>query len=60
MLEDHGGDVEALKKAEPWMFADAPAKQSGKTGLANAGAATDERKEVKHWRKIAGLDDTDE
>ena len=57
VLEDHGGDVEALKAAEPWMFADAPAKQSGKTGLPNAGAAKDDEKQMKHWREIAGLSD---
>ncbi len=26
ILSDHGGDVDALKEAEPWLFADAPAK----------------------------------
>ena len=57
VLDDHGGDVEALKAAEPWMFADAPAKQSGKTGLPNAGAAKDDEKQMKHWREIAGLSD---
>lgn len=29
VLGDHGGDVDALKEAEPWLFADAPAKQQG-------------------------------
>ena len=57
VLDDHGGNVSALKEAEPWMFADAPAKQSGKTGLPNAGAAKDSEKQMKHWREIAGLDD---
>lgn len=57
VLEDHGGNVSALKEAEPWMFADAPAKQSGKTGLPNAGVAKDFEKQMKHWREIAGLDD---
>lgn len=33
VLDDHGGDVDALKAAKPWMFADAPSKQAGKTGL---------------------------
>ena len=59
VLDDHGGDVDALKEAEPWMFQDAPAKQSGKTGLSNAGVAADEGKDVKHWRKLAGLDDNE-
>ena len=57
VLDDHGGDVEKLKEAEPWMFADAPAKQTGKTGLPNAGAAKDDEKQMKHWRDIAGLND---
>ena len=57
VLEDHGGDVEALKAAEPWMFEDAPKRQTGKTGLSNAGAAADEGKQMKRWREIAGLDD---
>ena len=57
VLEDHGSDVEKLKEAEPWMFADAPAKQTGKTGLPNAGAAMDDEKQMKHWRDIAGLND---
>ena len=54
MLPDHGGDVEELKAAEPWMFADAPAKQAGKTGLPNAGAAVDVDRQ---WRDIASLND---
>ncbi|MBQ9001243.1 MAG: hypothetical protein IJ087_05255 [Eggerthellaceae bacterium] len=57
VLADHGGDVEKLKEAEPWMFADTPQKQTGKTGFPNAGTATDEGKQLKHWEKIAGLAD---
>ena len=60
VLDDHGGDVEALKEAEPWMFADAPKQQSGKTGLPNAGTSTDEGKTMKRWRKLAGLDDSND
>ena len=60
LLGDHGGDVEALKEAEPWMFADTPQKQSGRTGLPNAGTATDEGKQMKRWEKLAGLTDDDE
>ena len=60
VLADHGGDVEALKEAEPWMFGDAPQKQSGKTGLPNAGTAADEGKQMKRWEKLAGLTDYDE
>ena len=57
MLTDHGSDVEKLKVAEPWMFADVLQKQSGKTGLPNAGAATDADRQLKQWRDIAGLND---
>jgi hypothetical protein len=49
--------VEKLKAAEPWMFADVPAKQTGKTGLPNAGAAADTDRQLKQWRDIAGLND---
>ena len=61
VLGDHGGDVDALKEAEPWLFADAPVKQqSGKTGLPNAGTSTDAGKTIKRWRKLAGLDDSND
>lgn len=59
VLSDHGGDVDALKEAEPWLFADAPAAkpQGGTTGLPNAGTSSDEGKTMKRWRRLAGLDD---
>ena len=57
MLADHGGDVEKLKAGEPWMFTETPQKQTGKTGLPNAGAAKDVDKQLKQWRNIAGLND---
>lgn len=57
VLDDHKGDIDALKAAEPWMFEDAPAKQTGKTGLPNAGAAKDADRQLKQWRDIAGLND---
>lgn len=61
ILSDHGGDVAALKKAEPRLFVNTPDKfQGGKTGLPNAGTSTDDGKAMRHWRRIAGLDDTDE
>ncbi len=61
ILADHGGDVDALKEAEPWLFADAPAKQhGGKTGLPNAGTSTDAGKPMKRWRTLAGLDDSND
>lgn len=61
VLGDHGGDVDALKEAEPWLFADTPAKQQGgKTGLPNAGTSTDAGKTMKRWRRLAGLDDSND
>ena len=57
ILSDHGGDVDALKEAEPWLFARHAEGSGGKTGLPNAGAAADEGKQMKRWREIAGLDD---
>ena len=60
ILDDHGGDIDKLKAEEPWLFADAPAaQQGGKTGLPNAGTSSDEGKTMKRWRKLAGLDDSD-
>lgn len=59
VLGDHGGDVDALKEAEPWLFADTPVKQpGGKTGLPNAGTSTDVGKTMRRWRRLAGLDDS--
>ena len=61
LLADHGGDVDALKAAEPWLFADAPVKQqTGKTGLPNAGTSTDAGKTMRRWRRLAGLDDSND
>ena len=48
VLDDHKGDIDALKAAEPWMFADELQKQTGKTGLPNAGAAKDADKCSRH------------
>ncbi len=55
LLEDHDGDVAALKEAEPWLFA-GKTTVAGVTGLANAGAATNEDSTIAHWREIAGLE----
>lgn len=61
VLGDHGGDVDALKEAEPWLFADTPAKQQGgKTGLPSVGTSTDAGKTMKRWRRLDGLDDSDD
>ena len=60
VLDDHGGDIDKLKAEEPWLFADVPApQQGGKTGLPNAGTSSDEGKTMKRWRKLAGLDESD-
>ena len=61
VLDDHGGDIDKLKAEEPWLFVDAPTpQQGGKTGLPNAGTSSDEGKTMKRWRKLAGLDDSDD
>lgn len=60
VLGDHGGDVDTLKEAEPWLFADTPAKQGGRTGLPNAGTSTDAGKTMRRWRRLAGLDDSND
>ena len=61
VLADHGNDIDKLKEAEPWLFEGdgkhAAKGGSGTTGLPNAGAATDEGKQLKHWREIAGLEE---
>ena len=61
LLPDHDNDIEKLKAAEPWLFSasSAPAP-AGATGLPNAGAATDEGAQMKRWRKIAGLPESEE
>lgn len=58
VLIDHGGDVAALKKAEPWLFSDAPAgdQKAGATGLPNAGTSADNGKTMARWCRLAGLD----
>lgn len=59
LLGDYKGDIEALKEAEPWLFAShaKEAGTTGKTGLPSAGAAKDSDKQMRRWRDIAGLDD---
>lgn len=42
LLDDHGGDVSTLKEAESWLFEGGGIpRQTSKTGLPNAGAASD-------------------
>lgn len=56
LLADHKGDMEALKKAEPWLFGDAE-QPGGTTGLEPAGpAGKGDGDELARWREIAGLD----
>lgn len=57
LLDDHKGDVGALKEAEPWLFDDGTPAPRGVTGLPNAGAASGDEAAVKRWREIAGLED---
>lgn len=61
VLADYEGDVGKMREAEPWLFAKHAAAEgpAGKTGLPNAGAASDEGKTMKRWRDIAGLSDDD-
>ena len=58
LLAEHEGDMEALKKAEPWLFGDAGGVGSavGATGLEPAGAAGGGDGEMERWRAIAGLE----
>ncbi len=61
ILDEHENNIDKLKEAESWLFADAPARaQDGRTGLPNAGTSSDEGKTMRRWRKLAGLDDSDE
>ena len=65
VLDDYEGDVEKLREAEPWLFARQGASgdsnaASGATGLPNAGAASDSGRTLRRWRRIAGLEDTEE
>ena len=55
LLADHEGDMAALKKAEPWLFGDAPG--GGATGLEPAGASKGEGDEMRRWYEIAGIED---
>jgi dsDNA-specific endonuclease/ATPase MutS2 len=58
LLAEHDGDVEALVKAEPWLFdAGAPGK-GGATGLEPAGASGgSDDQYMRRWERIAGLAD---
>ena len=58
LLAEHEGDMDALKKAEPWLFGDAGggAVPGGATGLEPAGAAGGGDGEMERWRAIAGLE----
>lgn len=62
LLADYDNDIEKLKAAEPWLFSASPAPApAGATGLPSAGAAgADESTQMKRWRKIAGLPESEE
>lgn len=55
VLDDYDGDVDALKAAEPWLFAAHASGEAGATGLPNAGAAKGDGRDERRWRKLAGL-----
>lgn len=58
VLDDYEGDISKMREAEPWLFGKhAAGGATGKTGLPNAGAASDEGTTMAHWRDIAGLTD---
>ncbi len=65
LLDDHNGDVAALKEAEPWLFDDASRSQAetsseaaegGTTGLKPA-SAEQSAATVARWDRLAGLSD---
>ena len=61
ILDEHENDIDKLKEAESWLFADVPARaQGGRIGLPNAGTSSDEGKTMRCCRTLAGLDDSDE
>lgn len=57
LLDDYEGDIDALRKGEPWLFVEKEEPARGTTGLANAGAASGDEAALAHWRRVAGLDD---
>ncbi len=56
LLEERGGDVAALREAEPWLFSPADAAATGSTGLEPAGAAGGDDGDLRRWERLAGLD----
>ena len=60
LLAEHDGDVEALAKAEPWLFEGVGTKggAEGTTGLEPAGASGGRGAQyMRRWERIAGLAD---
>ena len=48
LLDDHDGDVAALKAAEPWPFSDSKTKtETGTTGLEPAGVARKDENQMR-------------
>ena len=50
------------QQEQPWLFANerTTKPQGGKTGLPNSGTSSDEGKTMKRWRRLAGLDDSND
>ena len=58
LLDDHEGDIDALKAAEPWLFCEQEENvPRGKTGLEPAGVADGNEMDLARWRSLAGLDE---
>lgn len=58
LLAEHDGDVEALVKAEPWLFDAGGPGKGGATGLEPAGASGgSDDQYMRRWERIAGLAD---
>lgn len=67
LLDEHDGDIAALKEAEPWLFASketagdaaGDAAASGTTGLPPAGSDAN-ASTIARWERLAGLSDNDD
>lgn len=57
-LKAKDAEIEALAKAEPWLFETKVSSQGGATGLEPAGASVgSDDQYMKRWERIAGLAD---
>lgn len=58
LLAEHDDNVEALVKAEPWLFETKGSSQGGATGLDPAGASgSSDDQYMRRWERIAGFAD---